>query len=113
MQKITVRAACGAGPSGPNTRPEQQKWVAATLARLSREEKVGQMIVVRTYGDFLNWDTGQFRRYEQMVTGWKIGGFVLGNRMNGTAVQPGPDGPPPQAAQAATPRRSTNRLPRR
>ncbi|MCZ6490202.1 MAG: glycoside hydrolase family 3 C-terminal domain-containing protein [Acidobacteria bacterium] len=85
---VAACAACGGGPSGPGAQPEQQKWVAATLARLSRAEKVGQMIVVRTYGDFLNWDTGQFRHYEQMVTGWKVGGFVLGNRMDGTAVQP-------------------------
>ncbi len=85
---LGVAAACGGGPSGPGAQPEQQKWVAATLARLSRAEKVGQMIVVRTYGDFLNWDSGQFRHYEQMVTGWKVGGFVLGNRMDGTAVQP-------------------------
>ena len=85
---VAAGAACGGGPSGPNTRPEQQKWVAATLARLSREEKVGQMIVVRTYGDFLHWDSAQFRRYEQMVTGWKVGGFVLGNHREGTAVQP-------------------------
>ena len=81
-------AACGGDPAGSNSPQEQIQWVAATLARLSPEEKAGQMIVVRTYGDFLHSDTEEFRNFQHMVTGWKVGGFVLGNRLDGTAVRP-------------------------
>ena len=46
------------------------------------------MIVVRTFGDSLHSDTVEFRNFQRMVTGWKVGGFLLGNRLDGTAVQP-------------------------
>ena len=81
-------AACGGDLAGSNFQQDQTKWVAATLARLSPEEKAGQMIVVRTFGDSLHSDTVEFRNFQRMVTGWKVGGFLLGNRLDGTAVQP-------------------------
>ena len=80
--------ACGGASADSNSQQDQIKWVAATLTRLSPEEKAGQMIVVRTYGDFLHSGTREFRNFQHMVIGWKVGGFLLGNRLDGTAVQP-------------------------
>ena len=38
-----------------------RKWVEATLRGLSLEEKVGQMLQVRSYGEYPNFETADYK----------------------------------------------------
>ncbi|MDA2914663.1 hypothetical protein MYX77_12065, partial [Acidobacteriia bacterium AH_259_A11_L15] len=40
----------------------QHRWVERTLARMTREEKVGQLLMIPYYGGFANTESEEFRR---------------------------------------------------
>lgn len=53
-------------------------WVEETLASLSLEEKVGQLITVRYSGNFVNQESPYFKeRIEKEITRNHLGGFIL------------------------------------
>jgi beta-N-acetylhexosaminidase len=61
------------GPRGP----AEAKWANKTLARMSLEEKVGQMIAWRYNGRFFNRDSEAVRELVQLVAKEKIGGLII------------------------------------
>ena len=52
-------------------------WTERTLARLTLEEKVAQMIVPRAFGYYLNEQEDDWRRLVHLVKDRKIGGLAL------------------------------------
>jgi beta-N-acetylhexosaminidase len=55
----------------------QDRWVRRTLAHLSLEEKVGQMIAGRYNAPFLNRDNDYLKGLTDLVTKQKVGGMVI------------------------------------
>ena len=79
---LVLLAACASAPT-PVAEPvaavsDSTTWVEATLAGLTLEQKVGQMLVVRTSGDFQNLASAEFRDVETLVRDIGVGGIVLG-----------------------------------
>ena len=58
--------------SGSNT-----DWVESTLRRLSLEEKVAQLVVVWTPGNYSSHGSPRWQDLERLVVGRKLGGFVF------------------------------------
>lgn len=54
-----------------------QNWVEETLKKLSLREKIGQMIMMRISGEFVNFDSDRFAETRQQILKNKIGGFVM------------------------------------
>jgi beta-N-acetylhexosaminidase len=61
------------GPYGPG----EAKWVQKTLAKMTLEEKVGQMIGWRYNGRFVNRDSDYVRELVGLITKEKIGGLTI------------------------------------
>jgi beta-N-acetylhexosaminidase len=55
----------------------EAKWVQKTLARMTPEEKVGQMIGWRYNGRFVNRDSDYVRELVGLITKEKIGGLII------------------------------------
>jgi beta-N-acetylhexosaminidase len=52
-------------------------WVSRTLARMTVEEKIGQMIAVRFTAEFRNADSASLRELESLVVDSRVGGLIL------------------------------------
>lgn len=58
------------------------KWAEKTLKKLSLEEKVGQMIQVRAYADFLNVDSDEYKNIRDEVKKYHLGSVLLTVRVS-------------------------------
>lgn len=67
--------------------PAEENWVRNTLARMTVEEKVGQMIAWRYAGYFVNKGSDYFKELKKLVADHKIGGLIIfGGEVFETAV---------------------------
>jgi len=57
--------------------PASAKWASKTLAMMTLEEKVGQMIAWRYNGFFFNRDSDSVKELVELVNGEKIGGLIM------------------------------------
>ncbi|HOP61686.1 MAG TPA: glycoside hydrolase family 3 N-terminal domain-containing protein, partial [Candidatus Saccharicenans sp.] len=56
---------------------DQQKWVEKTIKKMSLEEKIGQLIIVRYHGEFYNRQDEDFKQLERLVHDYHLGGLIL------------------------------------
>ncbi|MCK7483034.1 MAG: hypothetical protein M0C28_42395 [Candidatus Moduliflexus flocculans] len=67
-----------AGPlAGPRLVAPHGGWVARTLARMTVEEKIGQMVAIRFTAEFRNADSAYLRELESLVVDAGVGGMIL------------------------------------
>ena len=59
-----------------------QKWVEQTLASMSLDEKVGQLIIPATIGMFLAQDSETFQQVKRDVTEFHVGGYHMLGEVN-------------------------------
>jgi beta-N-acetylhexosaminidase len=57
--------------------PSEAKWVEKTMASMTLEEKIGQMVVWRYNGQFVNQDSDYIERLKSLIVERKIGGLIL------------------------------------
>jgi len=57
--------------------PPEARWVRKTIAKMTLEEKVGQMLCLGFYGDFLNKTSEIWIKYRHWVEELKIGGLAI------------------------------------
>jgi beta-N-acetylhexosaminidase len=67
---VVVRSGLALGPA-------EGRWVEKTLASMTLEEKVGQLIACRYAGNFYPADSGARASLKALITGSKIGGLVI------------------------------------
>jgi len=67
-----------ADPETPEYRIDapDQSWVDHVLAGLSLREKIGQLILVRTRGEFLNRHSDRFTELKEAIQQYRVGGVV-------------------------------------
>jgi beta-N-acetylhexosaminidase len=63
------------GPLHPSA--DGRRWVEHTLKSLSLEEKVGQMLNVRYFTDFQNFDSGGYQQFREQMQKYHLGSVVL------------------------------------
>src|SRR5262245_35992240 len=69
------------GPVGLNR--DGRRWVEQTLKKLSLEEKVGQMINVRYFTDFQNFESDAYKEIRDQLQKYHIGSIVLTVHVDG------------------------------
>ena len=75
-----VIAACGRAPvpqTGVGLKPDGERWVAKTLAGMTLEEKIGQLISCRYTGAFFPRDSETRAALKSLIVDSKIGGLVI------------------------------------
>jgi beta-N-acetylhexosaminidase len=60
-----------------------RRWVQTTLKHLSVEQKIGQMLQVRVYGDYRDFNDPAYRLVADQIQKYHIGSVDLGARMLG------------------------------
>ncbi|MBI5216036.1 MAG: serine hydrolase [Ignavibacteriae bacterium] len=58
-------------------KPTKSEWVEQTLARLTLEEKISQMILSRSYGYYYSSKSEQYWLLHHLVEGHKVGGLIF------------------------------------
>ncbi|HET9741741.1 MAG TPA: glycoside hydrolase family 3 N-terminal domain-containing protein [Terriglobales bacterium] len=53
------------------------KWAKKTLKKMSLEEKIGQLIQVRAYADFMNVDSDEYKQIRDEVKKYHLGSVLL------------------------------------
>ena len=56
---------------------EGEKWAEKTLRKLSLEEKVGQVFMVRVRSQFLNLDSAQYHELRDTIRRYHIGSIIM------------------------------------
>jgi beta-N-acetylhexosaminidase len=91
--------------SDPNN---SRRWVEQTLQQLSVEEKVGQMLQVRIYGEYRDFDDPAYRFVADQIQKYHIGSVDLAARMSGPNLV---KGSPAQVAAITNQLQRVSKLP--
>jgi beta-N-acetylhexosaminidase len=102
-----------AGDQNPQPGPvrldsEGRRWVEHTLKKMSLEEKVGQMLNIRYYTDFQNFDSETYRQFRAQLQKYNIGSVVLTVHVDGPMLLLNP---PLEVAAVANQLQRDSRLP--
>ncbi|MFQ6110306.1 MAG: glycoside hydrolase family 3 protein, partial [Candidatus Aminicenantales bacterium] len=57
--------------------PSESRWVRKLMAKMTLEEKIGQMVVCSYSGRFLNRESDEMKSLESLIRKRKIGGLIL------------------------------------
>jgi beta-N-acetylhexosaminidase len=87
---------------------EGRHWAAHTLKKLSLEEKVGQMLGVRYYMDFENYDSESYKQFREQLLKYHLGTVLLTVRVDGPTLL---KNPPLEAAFKANQLQRDSKLP--
>jgi len=61
---------------------EGNKWAEKTLKKMSLEEKIGQMIQIRAYADFLNVESDEYQQVRDAIKKYHLGSIILTVRVS-------------------------------
>jgi beta-N-acetylhexosaminidase len=87
---------------------EGRQWAAHTLKKLTLEEKVGQMLSVRYFMDFENFDSDAYRQFRDEMQKYGIGSVLLTVRVDATGLL---KNPPLEAAAMSNRLQKDSKLP--
>ncbi|MFQ5663458.1 MAG: glycoside hydrolase family 3 N-terminal domain-containing protein [Terriglobia bacterium] len=77
---LWLPCAAEAGPPNKKLPRHAERWVKHTLARMTLEEKIGQLLMVPYFGDFAATDSKEFLRLTRWVKEQRVGGFIVATR---------------------------------
>ena len=69
-------------PGAVRRTKEEPKWVEQTLKMLSLEEKVGQMLQVRYYADYKDFESKEYQHVRNELQKYHIGSVIFGMHFN-------------------------------
>jgi beta-N-acetylhexosaminidase len=109
----TMALPCFASGPQPKAGPvqstrESRRWAERTLTRLSLEEKVGQMLNVRYFTDFQNFEADGYRQFRDQMRKYHIGSVTLTVHVDGPFLL---KNPPLEVASIANQLQRDSRLP--
>jgi beta-N-acetylhexosaminidase len=68
---------------------DAEVWVKRTLAKMTLEEKLGQLVMLPFYGEFTSADSPHFRELLRQIEQNHIGGFMLAARVGPLGIERG------------------------
>jgi beta-N-acetylhexosaminidase len=83
-------------------------WVDQTLKKLSLEEKIGQMLSVRYYTDFQNFNSDAYKQFRDQMQKYHLGSVVLTIHVDGPVLL---KNPPLEVAMMANQLQRDSKLP--
>ncbi len=87
---------------------ERRRWVVQTIKQLSVEEKVGQMLQIRVYGDYRDFNDPSYRYVLHQIQRYHVGSVDLAGRMSGPNLA---KGTPSQVAAITNQLQRASKLP--
>ena len=69
--------------------PGAEFWVKSTLAKMSLEEKLGQLLMLPFHGEFTSLESAEHRELQRAIERNHIGGFMLGTRAGPFGIERG------------------------
>src|SRR5262245_36056657 len=72
---VAVSSLGGQSPDQPPIDKAAEKWVQATLKKMTLEDKVGQLLVSSFQSNFLSTDSDAFDALAKVVREYHVGGF--------------------------------------
>ena len=69
--------------------PDAESWVKRTLAKMTLEEKLGQLVMLPFHGEFTSQDSAEYRELRRAIEQNHIGGFMLGTRVGPFGIERG------------------------
>ncbi|HEY6972145.1 MAG TPA: glycoside hydrolase family 3 protein [Candidatus Angelobacter sp.] len=110
---VSVLVVCLEAQQSAKTGPvrltkEGRQWVEKTLKKLSLEEKVGQMLNVRYFTDFQNFDSDAYKQFRDSLRKYHIGSVVLTVHVDGPMLL---KNPPLEVASVANQLQRDSELP--
>src|SRR5438552_15485523 len=87
---------------------EGRRWADRTLKKLSLEEKVGQMLNLRYFTDFQNFDSDAYKQFSAQLQKYHIGSVVLTVHVDGPILL---KNPPLEVAAMANQLQRDSKLP--
>jgi len=69
--------------------PDAESWVKRTLAKMSLEEKLGQLMMLPFHGEFTPLESAEYRELLRAVEQNHLGGFMLGTRLGPFGIERG------------------------
>jgi beta-N-acetylhexosaminidase len=88
--------------------PGRRHWAEQTMKQLSVEEKIGQMLQIRVYGDYRDFNDPSYRNVLDQIQKYHIGSVDLGGRMSGPNLV---KGTPSQVAAVTNQLQRASKLP--
>lgn len=76
-------------PTAVNLTREGERWAERTLKKLTLEQKIGQLFMVRAHAEFLNLESPEYLRLKQAMERYHVGGFLLTVRAEGALIHRG------------------------
>lgn len=70
-------------------RSEAERWVQRTLATMSLEEKLGQLVMLSFHGDFISSESAEYRELQRAIEENRAGGFMLATRIGAFGIERG------------------------
>ena len=55
----------------------REQWIDSTMASMTLEEKVGQMVMVGVFGQYYSYQSDEYARLERLIKEKHVGGFIL------------------------------------
>jgi len=68
---------------------EDHRWVEQTLKQLSLDEKIGQMLLLRVYGDYRSFNSSSYLAVADQIRRYHVGSVDLASRMSGPNLSKG------------------------
>ncbi len=94
------------GPAQPTK--ETRRWAEQTLKKLTLEEKVGQMLNVRYFTDFQNFESDGYRQFRDQMRKYHVGSVTLTVHVDGSFLI---KNPPLEVASIANQLQRDSQLP--
>ena len=69
--------------------PAVEAWVKRTLAKMTLEEKLGQLVMLPFHGEFVSLESAEYREIEHAIEHQHAGGFMLGTRAGPFGIERG------------------------
>src|SRR5688572_26709524 len=60
-----------------------EKWAQKTLKKLTREQKIGQIIMVQGLAEFQNLESPAYRTMQENIKKYHLGGVIITVRVDG------------------------------
>src|ERR1700676_247537 len=75
----------------PRQRPSgaAESWIKRTLAKMSLEEKLGQLVMLPFHGEFTSFDSREYKELLRAIERNHVGGFMLGTRVGPFGIERG------------------------
>jgi beta-glucosidase-like glycosyl hydrolase/CubicO group peptidase (beta-lactamase class C family) len=69
--------------------PDAESWVKRSLAKMSLEEKLGQLVMLPFHGEFTSLESTEYRELQRAIEQNHVGGFMLSTRVGPFGIERG------------------------